>query len=151
LHRGQGGLGLREGTRANINPRGLLGDRDCLTGRPVATLTRLLGWLDTDRQLHQAADAHLLGIPELLEHDRLERSENTFGLSATDIGPVSDGVRELYLGARIEPLMATWSARRRSRSARCIIAATVTGYSPERTRRSRLVVNASGRAQRAVK
>src|SRR5450755_2443229 len=98
LHRRQSGPGLCEGTRANIDPRGLLSDRDRLTGRRVATLTRLLGRLDPDRQLHQAADAHLLGIPELLEHDLLERPENTLGLSATDIGPVSDGVRELYLG-----------------------------------------------------
>jgi hypothetical protein len=66
---------------------------------PVAglTRTRLLGRLDPDGQLHQAADPYLLGIPELLEHDLLERSENAPGLSTTETGTVSDGVRKLDL------------------------------------------------------
>jgi len=62
-------------------------------------ITKLLGRVTSEKSRSGVSRLALtLGIPELLEHDFLERPENTLGLGATDIGPVSYGVRELYLG-----------------------------------------------------
>jgi hypothetical protein len=94
LHRGQRGLGLCEGTCANINTRGLLGDRDRLTGRRVATLTRLQGWLDTDCQLHQAADGIFWAFASSSSAPPSTRLASARLISARS----ATVLRELYLG-----------------------------------------------------
>jgi hypothetical protein len=86
--------------RARSNCGGLPSGRDRLTSRRVTTRTRLLGWLDPNGQLHETPNPHLLRIPQLFKHNLLERCEDPLGLSATDIGSISDGVRQLDLGQR---------------------------------------------------
>src|SRR5450755_2627130 len=80
LHRWQRGLGLRERSRANVNARGLGGDRDLLAGSRVSARAFLLRRLDPDGQLDKTADADLLRVAELLKEDLLERSEDSLGL-----------------------------------------------------------------------
>src|SRR5450631_1342565 len=71
LHRWQRGLGLGERSRANVDARGLGGDRDLLPGSRVSAQAFLLRRLDPDRQLHKTANADLLRVAELLEDDLL--------------------------------------------------------------------------------
>src|SRR5450755_73133 len=98
LHTRQRRLRLGQRTRTKIDARRLGRDRDLLTGRRIATLALLLRGLHANGELYQAGDPHLLRIPELLQHDLLDHAEHPLGLSAADLGAVSDGARELCLG-----------------------------------------------------
>jgi hypothetical protein len=73
---------------------------DLLARRGVPALPRLLRRLHANGQLHQAADPHLLRIPELLEHELLEHAEHPLSVCTADLGAVSYGARELCLGQR---------------------------------------------------
>src|ERR1035437_3414357 len=85
LHRWQRGLGLGERSRLKVDAGGLGGDRGLLARPPVSALTLLLRWLDPDGQLHETADADLLRVSELLEHDLLERNEHPLRRTAADL------------------------------------------------------------------
>lgn len=75
LHRWQRRLRPRQRPRTDVNRRRLSRDRDVLSRRRVTTLVRLLSGPDAHRQLHQPqlANPNLLRVPELIEHDVIQR------------------------------------------------------------------------------
>src|SRR5450755_2658696 len=105
LHRWQPGLGLGERSRANVDARGLGGDRDLLPGSRVASRALLLRRLDPDGQLDKTANANLLRVAELLQHDLLQRPEDPLSVGPGDLGAVSDSARELCLSQRQQKLL----------------------------------------------
>jgi hypothetical protein len=98
LHRRERGLGLGERSRANVDARGLGGDRDLLAGSGVSANAFLLCRLDPDGQLHETADTNLLRVAELFEQDLLQHPKDSLGLGPGDLGTVSDSGHELCLG-----------------------------------------------------
>jgi hypothetical protein len=98
LHRWQRGLGLGERSRADVDARGLGGDRDLLPGGRVSARAFLLRWLDPDGQLDKTANADLLRVTELLENNLLQRPKDPLGLDPGDLGAVSDSACKLCLG-----------------------------------------------------
>jgi hypothetical protein len=56
-----------------------------------AGLTRIVSWT-------QAADPHLLGVPELLEHDLIERRERPLRIGFAQLRATGDRGNELRLG-----------------------------------------------------
>src|SRR5450755_3804178 len=103
LHRWQRDLGLGERSRANVDARGLGGALAGLAAivisspvagfRPLrficAGLTRTVSCT--------RPPTRLLRVAELLEHDLLQRPEDSLGLGPRNLGAVSDGTRELCL------------------------------------------------------
>jgi hypothetical protein len=69
-----------------------------VAGSRVSALAFLLCRLDPHGQLHKTTDTDLLRVAELLQHDLLQRPEESLGLGPGDLGTVSDGHRELRLG-----------------------------------------------------
>jgi len=63
----------------------------------VAAFAWLLGRLYPDRQLLSPADPHLLSVPELFEHDFIERRESPLGVALARLRALGDGGHELRL------------------------------------------------------
>src|SRR6516225_3284652 len=97
LHRGQRRLRASERPGAHVHACWLRRDLDLFSSRRVSALALLGRWLDAHRQLDKASDAHLLGVPELLEDDLLERRERALGVVLAQFGAVGDGGHELRL------------------------------------------------------
>src|SRR5581483_2375018 len=93
--------------------RRLRGDRDLLAGCRVAARPRLRRRLHAHGELDEAADLHLLGVADLLEHDLLERREDVLHLGAAEVGALGDFGGKLGLSQSQGALLAIrWGWRR---------------------------------------
>lgn len=93
----QGCLGLGEWAGTQIHARRLRCDFDFLSSGRVSTLALLLGRFDAHGELNEAADAALLGVPELFEHDLVECRKRPPSLGRSEVGTIGDGGHELRL------------------------------------------------------
>jgi hypothetical protein len=80
------------------DPRATRLDRDLLAGCGVAALARLGRRLETNGQLDELADPHLLRFGELLEDDLFEGVEHDFRVGLAQLDALGESARQLGLG-----------------------------------------------------